>query len=166
MVELEPVDTFIIFISNSFLKTQKATVLIQMSTKSSPFSALALTIWSDESTRMALPGEENRVLPDGLLLTWRTSVQLPEDRGPPTRCSDTKKPHASCILVWFLKTLLGVICDYSKLETNPFQEFRIIHLRWWTNVPHGHSQEFPNSLHQLFDNWLTLKKGWSEYWFL
>lgn len=32
MVELEPVDTFIIFISNSFLKTQKATVLIQMST--------------------------------------------------------------------------------------------------------------------------------------
>lgn len=101
-------------------------------------------------------GEENQVLPDRLLMKWRMSFQLLWSKGPPTtKCSPTKK--LSSILVWFGNTLLGVTCVHSKQEANPFQEFRIFSLRG-ANVPHGHSQDFPNSLYQIDDNGCNTQK--------
>lgn len=114
---------------------------------------LALTIWSADSaghdgfTRSREQGSYLMCCP------WNRQHHSSSLRAE-TTCHNTSSHQeidSSRTLVWFVKTLVGVICDESKRETNPFHEFRIIHLRW-TRGPHGHSQESPNSLYQIDDN--------------
>lgn len=50
----------------------------------------------------------------------------------------------------------GNLC-LQQTRGYPFQEFRIISLRG-ANVPHGHSQDFPNSLDQIDDNGCNTQK--------